>query len=356
MHRLPQKASLVDETAAFLREQISAGVFPKQLPGEHELSAKLVVSRVTLRAALRRLQREGVVRSRQGSPREIVGPVRPCRRGANKEVILLAPLRLEHLPVQAWFWIDTLREHLYEAGYSLDIHCGGPSYARFNLKAFDNLAQRLDPACWILYRATEPIQRWFAARRLPCVVAGTRHLGLELPSVDIAYRAVSRHAVGQFVSKGHRRLVLLNPDSGSASEFESEQGFNEGVRGTHSGIKASVVWHDGTVDGVCAQMRALLLGPEPAKAILVSGRDHTLTVISYLMSQGLRLPKDCAVISRDDAPFLANMVPSVARYSFPPSTFARTLSRVVLDLVRSGEVPPDEHKLVPHFIVGDTLG
>jgi GntR family transcriptional regulator len=71
-----QRLSLLDEPPAGplpvvvadqLRHAVAAGVYPvgTQLPPEPELSATLGVSRATLRGALARLEREGLVRRRQ---------------------------------------------------------------------------------------------------------------------------------------------------------------------------------------------------------------------------------------------------------------------------------------------------
>jgi len=58
----------VDAVVERLRHDILAGEFPsgQHLPPERQLSADLGVSRLTLRAALARLEAEGLVRARQG--------------------------------------------------------------------------------------------------------------------------------------------------------------------------------------------------------------------------------------------------------------------------------------------------
>jgi len=64
----------VDLVAQRLRQAILTGEFGpgEHLPPERELSATLGVSRLTLRAAISRLEAEGLVRARQGSGVEVL--------------------------------------------------------------------------------------------------------------------------------------------------------------------------------------------------------------------------------------------------------------------------------------------
>ncbi len=112
MLRLPQRPSLVSQTAAILKEEIQSGRWNKWLPSENELCVQLHVSRITLRAALHHLQRQRLIRSSQGKRSEIVVGSHPPLPPKSDRVLLLSPR-----PVQfsATFWINKLREDLAEA-------------------------------------------------------------------------------------------------------------------------------------------------------------------------------------------------------------------------------------------------
>lgn len=68
------KKRAAEETADRLRDAILRGVYPAgtDLPGERELSTRLGVSRLTLRAALARLEAEGLVRPVHGSGNRVL--------------------------------------------------------------------------------------------------------------------------------------------------------------------------------------------------------------------------------------------------------------------------------------------
>lgn len=79
-----------------LRQQIIEGLYPpdKPMPGEHDLSKAFGASRITLRRALERLEREGLVLRRRGSgtfPRPVTSPppIRANLRGLFENLLAM---------------------------------------------------------------------------------------------------------------------------------------------------------------------------------------------------------------------------------------------------------------------------
>jgi DNA-binding LacI/PurR family transcriptional regulator len=178
-----------------------------------------------------------------------------------------------------------------------------------------------------------------------------------LPSVDPDYRAISRHAVGMFLTRGHRSLALIGPGSVLAGDHEGEEGFEEGLQKSQEpNVKRYVSHHNGTVGDISTKLDVLLKCLVPPTAFLVSRPNNVLTVMGHLMSRGLRFPKDVALISRDNDLFLESMVPSVARYSLNPSLFARKISSLVVGMVCSGGLSAKDYRMMPEFLDGQTLG
>ena len=77
MSNLPRRVSLVAQTQEILRDMILRGTWERWLPGELELTRRLRVSRITLRAALQELERAKLVKAGQGKRREIIKKARP---------------------------------------------------------------------------------------------------------------------------------------------------------------------------------------------------------------------------------------------------------------------------------------
>ncbi len=355
---LPQRSSLVSQTTRILLEEMRAGRWRRWLPGEHELAKALRVSRVTLRAALAQLEREGWLKTSQGRRREITVSQRANKNlTAGNRVILLTPAPLQSLPAFTVYWMDALREQLGDHGLYLDIQVHQAAYAAKSAHALQQLTESQQAMTWVLYCSTRQMQKHFAAQELPCVITGSRHPGIELPSLDTDYRAACRHAAGLFLSRGHHRLVLLNPETGTGGELESEQGFLQAIPVTQTAeIEAKIVRHDGTVPGICTCLDKLFRSQRPPTALLVSRPMHALTTLGHSLRRGIRLPGDVALIARDTDAFLEHMVPSVARYSSEPVPFAQKLSRLVLGIAQNGRVTQEPIRLMPRFISGETLG
>lgn len=356
MNRLPQKVSLVSQTAAVLVEEIESGRWASWLPGEHELCAQLHVSRKTLRAALTQLSRKGVIKCSQGRRRRIADRRATTGATTSNRVLTLLPLPPESLNPLAIYLINRLREHLTEAGYVLETHVSRAPYRGGGNHGLESLTKTMRPAGWVLFGPTQSMQQWFATRELPCVVVGSCYEGIRLPAVDRDYAAVCHHAVNQFILRGHRRLVLLTPAPGPAGDLITMSSFREAVAESKvTDVFGTVQEHDGSVASICARVQHLLSRPQPPTAFLISRARHVLTVLGHLLSTGVRVPQNVALISRDDDSFLEDVVPSVARYSHSHQALASKISRVVMGIVQ-GDAQIKDYTIMPTFIKGQTLG
>jgi DNA-binding LacI/PurR family transcriptional regulator len=354
--QIPRRTSLVGQTVQVLRDELRSGRWPKLLPGEHELCGQLHVSRVTLRAALKQLEREGWLQTSQGRRRQISNLEEIPSETRNRSIVLLSPERLTTLSTFAVFWMDCLREQLSHSQYQLEVHVSRSVYRKRSEKALGTLADTLSPAMWVLYHSTYEMQQWFSRRALPCIITGSRHPGIDLPSLDADYRATCRHAAGQFISHGHTHIALLNPATGTGGELESEQGFQEAFSRTAApGAEGIIARHDGTVGSICKCLDGLFRRPTPPTALLVSRPTHLLTAMSYLARRGIRIPQNVAIISRDNDSFLEHVVPSVAHYASDPMLFAQKLSRVVLEIAEGRVRRAEDHRIMPRFVPGETF-
>jgi DNA-binding LacI/PurR family transcriptional regulator len=348
-----RRASLAESAARVLLAQLDSGKWTDFLPGERVLCEELQISRPTLRQALEVLERNGRLQVTQGRQRRIIGRRTAGVPGVRRQVIgVLSSLPMQALPPFVLFWIDAVRSDLARLGYQLEFH-GSPAGTTHNPgRTLERLVQGAPASVWILLLSTPPVQQWFQEGKFPCLVAGSCAHDICLPSVDIDYRAACRHAVGVFRRGGHARLALIIPAGGLAGDGDSEAGFCEATAG---GPPPIILRHDGTPRDIVRHLESSLQASDPPTGFLVARSAHVLTVLTLLMRRGCQLPFQAAVISRDDDTFLDFVIPRVARYTSNPVTFARRVSRTVLQMARSGSAASRPIRLMPGFLPGETV-
>ncbi len=357
MSELPVRHSLVNQTVELLGAEIARGTWSEWLPSERSLCEKYQISRNTLRAALGRMKRDGVIQAVHGSGNRILAqPKGKPRRAQIRDVALLTPEGLERLRPTQSIMIDELRALLGEHGCRLHVFHGAQYFRANPGQALTKLLAQNPHPCWILLRSSAPVQKWFSENCTCCIVAGSVHDGLKLTHRDLDHRAVCRHAAGTLLGLGHARLALVVPKPPMAGDLESEAGMLEAVRQSpHAGAEVVVCQHDGTVAGIGQTLRRLMARRNPPTALLVANAYHYLAVSSHLAQLGLRVPEDVSVVSRDEDLFLSYLVPLPTRYVTNPHAFAKLLQRSVLEVLESGRATQQEIKLMPDFIRGGSI-
>lgn len=253
-------------------------------------------------------------------------------------------------PHSAVLWMGELRDHLAGFGCKLEMQSPQAVWRRHPGRALEEMASRLAPAAWILHRSTPQMQRWFSARLLPCLVAGTRHEDVGLPSLDIDHRATGRHAAGRFLARGRRDLALLRIRTTLAGDQETVAGFREGA----GSAAVRDIFHDGTSESVRAALRGAFQHAPP-DGLFVLRAEHALAALGHLTRTGVRIPENLGFICRDDEPFLSHAVPEPARYAINATVFARKLSRLVRDVLCGGGAKTRARMMMPEFFPGETL-
>jgi DNA-binding LacI/PurR family transcriptional regulator len=355
--QIPKRITLVSQTAEALRQEIAAGNWRDHLPGERVLAGQLQIARVTLRTAIQQLRREGLIqiagqRYRVRKPTAARAP-----RGRSRIVAFLTPMPLHLFPLFKLSELAELQRRMQDAGLKLDI------VVEPRLAEADNPAARLrqlvadtDAACWVLSSCHASIQRWFMEQPVPAIVTGTRHEGILLPAVDFDNRAIARHAAGTLLARGHRRVALMLPDSGLAGDRATEQGYREAfVRGRHADAEPAVWFHDGTAGGIGRALNPFETGRERPTAVLVSHVQHVLAVLTRLLTQGVRVPRDVSLLCLRSDPDLSFLAPSIACYDTDPDIFAQRLARQTIQLATTGSLRIRQTLIVGRLRPGGSL-
>lgn len=349
------RASASDQAAGALRESILQGAWGKLLPGEHELARRLSVSRPTVRAALARLADEGFLTIKKGCRTRL----RPARRknfvSAPPTVCLVAPSSRETLGFSGHPVLMELRARFAEQGVGWEEIFDRTLGGRHPETRLASIVSGRRHVCWLLLGASATIQRWFAEARVPTLVLGSCHAGVELPSVDVNYYAIGWHAAGAMAKHGHRRVALVLPQQALAGDLACLRGLSEYIRRREKQISVVEIAAGPSRAGLLTALDHLLRSANPATAIFCIHVQHLLMVMVYLLKAGRRVPNEVSLICRETNTSVDLGLPEITRYRSTAAKQVRLAVRIAQSMLSGHQVTTVPHLILPAFVLGETL-
>ncbi len=357
MLEIPRRISLPTQIAAAIRKGVADGVWEGFLPGERRLCALFQASRPTVRAALQALAKEGLIEIRQGRRNRLrAGAMRRDSGAPKRAVGIIIHEPFDHLTPTLSQGLSEMRLQLAERGFTTEVYVCPPRGASAQKRGLEAFIRQHRVSCCVLVSASRTVQGWFSGHSIAALVLGSCHPAVKLPSLEVDYRAVCRHAAGIFLGKGHRHVALVIPDLGTAGDLASEESFREAVgRQGGGGARASIVRHNGTAPSIAAKLDALFDSPQPPTALLVARTQFVFITILYLLNRGLKVPEAVSLIARDADLLFESLDPPLAHYSFQRDAYIRQLCRSMLQLL-SARTPPRPILIIPKFLAGRTVG
>ncbi|MGC5224294.1 LacI family DNA-binding transcriptional regulator [Micromonospora sp. DT81.3] len=143
------------------------------------------------------------------------------------------------------------------------------------------------------------------ARGIPVVLVDTMDDSGALPSVSLDDIAGGRMAAGHLIDIGRRRLAFLGAREEVRQVRERLQGAREAVA-QHPEVTLDVTWCERTTARVGQQLGARIAALDAAERPdgIITTNDHMgCGVVHGLVSAGVRVPEDIAVIGYDDIEF-----------------------------------------------------
>jgi len=354
---IPRRFSLSAQLVETIRRAIAAGTWEDCLPSERRLCELFKVSRPTIQTALRIVAKEGLIEIRHGARIRILSRAAGPTPVQNRLVGLVTHEPFDHLAVHTYQGISVMRAVLAEHGFATEVLVCQKGTAHAQCRRLEAFIRQHRAFCCILVSVSRELQQWFVEHHVPALVLGSCHASIQLPSLDVDYRSVCRHAAGIFLGKGHRQIALIVPNSDIAGYLASEAGFREAVA-NHQGkddARAIIVRHNGTAQSIAMKLDALFNSAHPPTALMVAKPQDVFTVIIYLLKRGLSVPDRVSFIARDHEHNFGRVSPPIAHYAFKGDTFANLLSRLILQLAEQGYLAPEPNLIFPKFVAGGTV-
>ena len=354
---VPQRRSLGMQAAELMTQAIKDHKWNKYLPSERRLCEILRVSRPTIRIALQILKSNGLILIKHGVRNRLLNPsTQIAAQRQSTLVLLVTQIQLSHLALATYQLISDTRASLAEQGFTTEVLYCPANNILIQRRKLSEFIRQNHVICSVLISVSKELQIWCQEHLMPVLILGSCHQEAKLPSLDFDLRSVCRHAGGVFLSNGHRRIALVIPNTGLAGDIESEAGFLESSQlSNHSDARASIIRHNGSAQGITNKLNWIFKSAHAPTALLVAKPADMFIVIIYLLKRGFSVPDNISLISRDYDHLFEITSPTIAHYNTQTIAFTHRLSRMIMQLVSDGRLPPEPNLIFPEHISGGTV-
>ncbi|MCE9611621.1 MAG: GntR family transcriptional regulator, partial [Chthoniobacter sp.] len=205
---LLRRLSVVEQSAALLREGLRTGRWKGQLPGVVLLAQELGVATKTLRAALLTVEAEGLVKmGANGRSRHV--PARVARR---KRPLRIGILLFDSLANESGVSMELflgLHHALEAAGFTVFFAEKSQHELGHNVRRIASHVRKARADAWVVSAAQRDVLEWFAAQPFPTLALFGRRAGLPIAGVGPNKTPALLAATRQLIALGHRRIVMV---------------------------------------------------------------------------------------------------------------------------------------------------
>ena len=333
----PTWRSKASQLTDYLRRELQAGRLENPLPATRRWGQQLGVSRRTLAAAIRELQREGWLTIHPRGVR--LQPERGRRRGSRPAGTRLVRLLLfgAYGPtIHAYFeTISSLHEHLRVRGLELKWEICPPARLR-------EIARQPTPEHELLLLVSLPVvyQRLFAAAGKPAIVLGGIGADVALPFVNVDQAAAVRHATFRLLQRGCGEVALLHMKVEAAGILSAREAFDGACASwPRQPVVARQVPTALDPASLLAAVKRLVAGRRGRVGIIVVAPVPVGLVVTALWYLGVAVPAQAEVVALFHSPEAVKLVPPPAHYPQPVRQIVRLLTEAAGRYFETGRLP-----------------
>lgn len=339
------------QVADYMRTALMQGRWRSILPGRNQLADELGVNRKTVEAALRQLEKEGIlVNQGQGSRRRIELPA------ALDAPSLRVAILLSEIMDRSLDYIVDLRHQLREAGHSA---CHPPkTLVDLGMKParIASLVARTPADAWIVTAGSLEVLEWFANGPVPAFALFGPMRGLRVAGAAPHKAPAFAEATRALLGLGHRRIALLvRPRRRLPAPGPPEQAFLAELKA--HGIQPAPYhlpgW-DENADGFHAMLDAMFRITPPT-ALIVDEAPVFVAVMQFCLARRLRVPQDLSLICTDADPAFAWCRRSVAHIAWDSRPVLRRVLQWAGNISR-GKTDMRQVFTRAKFVPGGTIG
>ena len=328
---------------------VNAGLFSssEQMPSTQVLSEQLRVSLVTTHRALQQLVAAGVLHRVQGKGTFVSARYQECkplRRSASVGLVLERGVSVSE------YYHGQILEGVRRASENHGIEL-------ILLRFGEDPRGVCDGYIFINPRPGElDAFLELAGRKRPVLAVGARSRLSNVTSVDVDNIELSRRAVEQLHSLGHRRIGFVGGDATASNSRDRFDGFQQacrdlGIASSSESIVRAEGWQ--LTDIERDEVMRMLQLPDRVSAVFAAGYHFALGVYHAAAACGLNIPNELSVIGVDDPPSAIHLTPSLTTFRQPLVELGETAVQTLIEAL-DGSGPSSHPPLRADLIFRDS--
>ena len=350
---IPHFLTISEQVAAYLREELIQERWSGDMPGMNSLAVELGVNSKTADAALRLLEKEGLlVPQGAGKRRKIL---LPDQLATAKPALKVAILDYEPLE-QTEVWAVAMRQQLLSQGHNAFFTQKSLLELRMDVNRIAALVKKTPADAWVIKSGPLEVLTWFSQQETPAFALFGRRRGLPIAGVGPDQVMAGCTAARRLIQRGHQRIaVIVREDRHAGGVGSPERAiFKEmEAHGIPTGSYNLPRWKDHS-EGL-HQMLEELFRVTPPTAMIIDEPFLFHAVKEHLAQRGILAPAQVSLICADPDPTFAWCEPSVAHIRWDSRPVVnRVLSWV--GNIAQGKDDLSQTLTKAEFIDGGTVG
>ena len=343
--------STTEQLAAHLREEVLQGRVGGLMPGVHQLAETLGVGSKTVIAAVKQLEREGMLQGQGPRRRRITVPTGGVA-GRRLRVAILG----YNPPEMIERYISDLRHLMESAGHEAFIAASTLLELKQDVRRVARMVVKTGADAWVVCAGSREVLDWFAAQPVPAFALFGRRQGLPIAGCGPDHLAAQLVAVRRLLNLGHRRIVMLVRQE----RREGGPGFIERAilneleaHGIRTGPYHLPDWEDSR-EGFHRVLDELYRVTPPT-ALLLDEAYLLIAAQQRLAQRGILAPHHLSLICGSPDPTFAWCEPTVAHINYDLRPVLRQIVRWVNNVAR-GKNDRRQSLTQAEYVDGGTVG
>ena len=176
-------------------------------------------------------------------------------------------------------------------------------------------------------------------RNLPFATHGRTDMGISHPFHDYDNESFAYYAVERLVSKGRRRIALLQPPGKLTYSAHIRTGFETGLRDFGAlEIPLANVTTETSLDGIRASCETMMRSDHAPDGLISASGSATIALVAGLEAAGRRLGPDVEVVSKQSAEFLNWIRPEIHTVNEDVRHAGRELAKAVIARIGGAKI------------------